>query len=78
MPKKCYKLPEPKDSLGYTRFEILQICRDTKTSSPLFWKAFGINTVAVGDDGGSRFYKCDVERTLFNLKKDGGKYYPWD
>lgn len=76
--KKHYILPEPKDKLGYTRAELSHICRDLNIYYKEFWDAFGVNTCAVGKDGTSRFYKCDVENALYRLKKMGGKFYPWD
>jgi len=71
-------LPTPKDTLGYSREEIEAICRIRKISPYIFWKAFGVNTIAVAADGTSRFYGCDVERTLYILKSKDGKYHVWD
>ena len=73
-----YKLKEPKDSLGYSRLEISEICLKLKIQPRKFWKAFGVNTCAVGEDGTSRFYKCDVERALYDLNEACGVYHPWD
>ena len=71
-------LPAPKDKLGYTKAEILAICRERKVHHATFWKAFGVNTVAVGADGTSRFYPCDVERALWSLGKKDGVFHLWD
>lgn len=71
-------LPASKDRLGYTEQEILGICRDRKIDPRTFWKAFGVNTVAVGSDGTSRFYTCDVEVALYRLDAKDGKFHPWD
>ena len=60
-------IPKPKDKMGYSREEILKICRDRKIHHETFWKAFGVNTVSVADDGTSRFYALDVERALYEL-----------
>lgn len=60
-------LKDPKDDLGYTREEILAICRERKIHHKRFWKAFGVNTVAVADDGTLRYYPVDVERALWKL-----------
>lgn len=71
-------LPKPKDPLGYTRREILEIIRDRGVHHMTFWKAFGCNTVAVGDDGEARFYRCDVERALYELRAPDGRPHGFD
>ena len=75
--KKEY-LPDPADPLGYTSEEISAICKQLKVDLKKFNKAFGVNTCAVGKDGRSRFYRCDVERALYTLGCKGGKYHEWD
>lgn len=74
------KLPKPKSKLGYSREEVLAICRDRDIKPETFWEAFGINTVGVEIVDGkreSRLYACDVERALHILGK-GGKDHQWD
>lgn len=71
-------LPSPKDPMGYTEKEIFEICRKRHIERKTFWKAFGVNTVAVAKDGTSRFYRCDIEQALWSLGKLGGKPHPWD
>ncbi len=74
------KLPKPKSEIGYSRDEVLAICRDRKIHHKTFWKAFGVNTIGgemVNGNLESRLYVCDVERALHILGK-GGKYRPWD
>lgn len=71
-------LKPSKDSLGYTKEEILAICRERKIHHAKFWKAFGVNTVSVAKDGTLRYYLCDVEKVLFLLKESDGKYHEWD
>lgn len=71
------ELPKPADPLGYTNEEIKKICKDRDITAKAFNAAFGVNTVAVAKDGTHRYYRCDVERALFNLGK-GGKYHEWD
>ena len=78
MTQKPVTLPKPKDKMGYTKEEILGICRERKIHHKTFWRVFGVNTVAVADDGTSRFYVCDVERALYELGKSGGKFHLWD
>jgi len=71
-------LTDPKDPLGYTHKEILSICRERKIHHKKFWKTFGVNTVTMGVDGKSRYYKCDVERALHILRKIDGVNHLWD
>ena len=75
------KLPKPKSQLGYSREEVLEICRARKIHHKTFWKAFGINTVGgeiVDGKMESRLYVCDVERALWKLGKTGGKFHMED
>jgi len=71
-------LPKPKDPLGYTKQEILAICRKRKINPQIFWGLFGVNTVAVGKDGKPRFYRCDVEKALYTLGDKDGSWHMWD
>ena len=71
-------MQNPADPLGYTSEELSAICKRAKISLEKFNKAFGVNTCAIGKDGKSRFYRCDVERALFTLKHKDGKYHEWD
>jgi hypothetical protein len=71
-------LPKPKDKLGYTKQELQIICKDRKISFSKFNKAFGVNTCAIGKDGTTRFYVCDVERALYELNNKDGKFHLWD
>lgn len=71
-------LPDSKDPLGYTGEEIKQICRDRKIHYKSFNKAFGVNTVVIGADNKPRYYRCDVERALYNLKHSDGQFHCWD
>jgi len=71
-------LPSPRDPLGYCRSEILDIIRIRGIHHRTFWKAFGVNTVAVALDGTARFYRCDVERALYLLNKKDGMPHLWD
>lgn len=77
--KDCLaELPVPKDRAGYTKAEILAICRDRGIHHRTFWKAFGVNTATLAPDGTLRYYPCDVERALCILGKPGGKFHLWD
>ena len=71
-------LDPSKDPLGYTDKEIRDICKERGIPPKEFNKAFGVNTVAVGKDGKSRYYQCDVERALYRLGRAGGKFHLWD
>lgn len=72
------RLSKPKDPLGYTRQEIQKICDERGIHMELFWDAFGVNTVGLAKDKTPRFYVCDVERALYRLRADGGKFHLWD
>jgi len=76
--KDVVELPNPADPLGYTQNEILAICKKKKINQKQFDKAFGVNTCAVGKDGKHRYYRCDVEKALYNLRAKGGKWHAWD
>ena len=71
-------LPNPKDKLGYTDEELRNICQQLSISVNKFDEAFGVNTCAIGKDGKSRYYRCDVERTLWKLGSKLGKFHEWD
>ena len=72
------KLFKPKDKLGYTTEEIDKICKALGFTRKQFNKAFGINTCAIAKDGTTRYYECDIERTLWVLGSKHGKYHEWD
>ena len=71
-------LPKPKHRLGYSKEEVLKICRERKIHHATFWKAFGVNTCSLAEDGKPRYYVCDVERALYDLGQKDGKYHQWD
>jgi hypothetical protein len=71
-------LKPPKDDLGYTQKEIIDICKERKISLKKFNTVFGRNTCAIGKDGKPRYYICDVQRTLYDLRNEDGIYHPWD
>lgn len=71
-------LPIPIHPYGYTRKQVLQICRERKIHHKKFWSAFGVNTCAVDEKLGTIYYVCDVEKTLWSLNKKDGKYHVWD
>lgn len=71
-------LKPSKDPLGYINSEIESICKDRNIDIDKFWEAFGVNTVAVGKDGKSRYYKCDVEKALWILNAKDGQFHLWD
>jgi len=71
-------LPNPKDPNGYTKEEILVICRERKIHHMTFWKAFGINTCMIKKDGTLIYYQCDVESALYSLKSKDGVAHLWD
>ncbi len=73
-------LPKPKSKLGYSRDEVLRICRERKIHHKTFWKAFGVNTVGseiINGEMEARFYVRDVEKALWELGK-GGVNHEWD
>jgi hypothetical protein len=71
-------LPKPEHEYGYTRKQILQICKDRKIHHKKFWSAFGVNTCAVDEKLGTIYYPCDVERALYNLGQKDGVNHLWD
>ncbi len=71
-------LPTPKDPDGYTKEEILAICRERKIHYRTFWKVFGCNTCLLAKDNTIRYYQCDVERALCELGNKDGKFHEWD
>ncbi len=72
------RLPKPKGKLGYTKAEVNAICRERGIHHQTFARAFGVNTMAMGEDGEVCYYQCDVEKALWRLKKAGGKFHLWD
>ena len=74
-----YEMPKPSGKYGYTGRQIDNICRKLSIDIATFWNAFGVNTVAVDNKGDRNYYRCDIERTLFNVTKGKeGKYHEWD
>ena len=71
-------LPKPKHDYGYTKEQILQICRERKIHHAKFWSAFGVNTCAVDKEMGTIYYPCDVERALYQLGSKDGRFHSWD
>jgi hypothetical protein len=71
-------LPEPKGQYGYTKQELQQICVDRGITFKKFNSVFGVNTVAIDDNGEINYYECDVERTLYKLGHKDGKFHMWD
>lgn len=71
-------LPALTHRLGYSKAEVLKICRDHKVHHATFWKAWGVNTVAIDETGQTRYYPCDIERALYQLKKKDGVNHVWD
>lgn len=71
-------LPKPKHEYGFTRDQVLEICRERKIHHKTFWKAFGINTCLRDEKMGTIYYRCDIERALANLGKKDGVFHAWD
>ena len=71
-------LPYPNSKYGYTKEEVLAICRERKIHHAKFWKAFGVNTCMVEKDGSLIYYVCDVERALHILGNKDGVDHIWD
>jgi hypothetical protein len=71
-------LPESKDKRGYSREELKAICKERKIKYADFSNAFGINTCSCAEDGSPRYYLCDVERALYILELEDGRYHAWD
>jgi hypothetical protein len=70
-------LPKPHGKYGYTAEQITEICKERNITEKAFWASFGRNTVAVVK-GKENYYPCDVEKALFNLGVEDGKWHPWD
>lgn len=71
-------LQNPRDPDGYTKEEVLSICRERKIHHRKFWKVFGVNTCVMAEDGTLRYYKCDIERALHILGNRDGVDHIWD
>lgn len=71
-------LDPPQDKRGYKRPEIMKIYRDRGIKSHDFWRAFGVATCEMDENGETYFNKCDVESALFKLGQVGGKNHAWD
>ena len=71
-------LPTPQHPYGYTKKQILQICRERKIHHATFWKAFGVNTCTVDDKLGTIYYPVDVKKALYELGHKDGEYSAWD
>lgn len=71
-------LPKPEHEYGYTKKQVLQICRERKIHHKKFWSAFGVNTCMFDKKLGVIYYPCDVERTLYKLGHKDGVNHLWD
>jgi len=71
-------LPKPDHKYGYTKKQVLQICRERKIHHATFWKAFGCNTCILDEKLGIIHYPCDVKRALFELGDKDGEFSEWD
>lgn len=72
-------LPKPRHELGYTSIEICKFLKKHKISQRTFWKAYGINTCAMGGNGEVLYYPCDVERALARiLRLRSVEFDSWD
>lgn len=71
-------LPQPIHKYGYTKEQVLQICRERKIHHKKFWAAFGVNTCMLDKKLGVIYYPCDIERTLFNFGQKDGINRLWD
>jgi len=76
---KKLNLPEPKDSLGYTKEEISKIIKIYNISEKVFNEKFGINTCPILSNGECGYYKWDVELAIrCCLEKRDKHWYEWD
>ena len=71
-------LPKPEHPYGYTKRQVLQICRERKIHHATFWQIFGVNTCAIDKKLGVIYYPVDVKRALYELGHEDGEYAPWD
>lgn len=71
-------LPKPEHKYGYTKKQIMKICKDRKISVAIFWEEFGVNTCMVDKKLGIIYYPCDVEKTLYHLGHKDGVNHLWD
>ena len=72
------KLPKPKHKYGYSESQVKEIMKKLNIPWKIFEEAFGVNTVAVAENGESILYVCDVERALWKLRHKLGKFHIWD
>lgn len=77
--KKQFVMPKPDRPYGHSGKQIQSVLDELKIDAHDFWVAFGVNTVAVDNDGITNYYTCDIERTLFKVT-DGnmGINHAWD
>jgi hypothetical protein len=71
-------LPKPKHKLGYPISQVKEILKKLNISMEKFDKAFGVNTCALDKKGETIIFKCDLERTLYQLRHKLGKFHLWD
>lgn len=69
------KLPKPAHKFGYTSKQVDEICEKAGVPREEFGEAFGINTCFHDEKLGTIYYGCDIERALWVLGKNGGKYH---
>jgi len=73
------KLPESKHKLGYTEKEVLNIIKLFEIPKKTFWKKFGINTCAIGDNNEILYYGYDIQLAIRCCLEHREKTsYEWD
>lgn len=70
-------MTKPAHEHGYTAKQLENIKRKAGVTDDEFSEAFGISTCMWDEKHGTIFYKRDIEKALYLLKK-GGKFHFWD
>lgn len=77
--KSKFKFPKPDRKYGHSPNQVLFILKELGLDPKKWDKMFGVNTVAVDDDGVINYYTCDIEKALFNYTKGKiGIDHLWD
>jgi hypothetical protein len=77
--KSKFKFPKPDRKYGHSPNQVIFILDELGLDHKKWNKAFGVNTIAIDDDGVYNYYDCDVKTAIYKMTKGMVvKDYGWD
>lgn len=75
--KRKVKELKAANDLGYTRAEVIKMCKMNKLPVRAFWTEFGVNTCPILPRGVLGFFHWDVISTMERML-EGRKQHSWE